>query len=159
MGLSDQSGAMTLFDYADGNGSPHASTHRGVIEKLHNSEATELVVRAETVDSVLASEGIGHLTLLKIDAEGHEYAILRGASRALATGSIDVVQFEFNEMNVISRIFVRDFYEVLDGYALYRMVVDGLAPLGEYRARTHELFFLHNLVAIRNGLAGAATLV
>jgi hypothetical protein len=39
------------------------------------------------------------------------------------------------------------------------MVVDGLAPLGTYRARTHELFFGHNIVAIRDGLSYAADLL
>ncbi len=153
IGLSNQSGVMTLFDYAEGSGSPHASLHRAVIEGLHHSETSALEVRVETVDSVLSREGVEHLNLLKIDAEGHEYAILKGASKSIAAGHIDVIQFEFNEMNVISRVFLRDFYELLSDFTLYRMVVDGLAPLGTYHARTHELFFLHNIVAIRKGAA------
>jgi hypothetical protein len=62
-------------------------------------------------------------------------------------------------MNVINRVFLRDFYQVLEGFSFYRMVVDGLAPLGTYRARTHELFFGHNIVAIRDGLSYAADLL
>jgi hypothetical protein len=61
-------------------------------------------------------------------------------------------------MNVVNRVFLRDFYDELGGYSLYRMVVDGLAPLGPYRARTHELFFGHNILAIRDGLSYADAL-
>jgi hypothetical protein len=39
------------------------------------------------------------------------------------------------------------------------LVSDGLAPVGEYRARTHELFFLHNVVAIRRSLPYAGVLI
>ena len=49
------------------------------------------------------------LNLLKIDAEGNEYKILLGAKQALQANIIDVIQFEFNEMNVISRVFMKDF--------------------------------------------------
>jgi len=99
------------------------------------------------------------LQLLKVDAEGHELAILRGAQRAIRSGVVDIVQFEFNEMNVTSRVFFKDFYEVLPGFSFHHMVVDGLAPMGTYRPRTHELFILQNVVAIRDGLDYGAKLL
>jgi hypothetical protein len=83
---------------------------------------------------------------------------LRGAQHAIASGSIDLIQFEFNEMNVMSRVFFKDFYDVLPGYSFYRMVVDGLAPMGGYVARTHEVFVLHNIIAVRDGFAAGASL-
>jgi FkbM family methyltransferase len=153
MGLSDSSGSANLYDYAGndtGTGSPHASLHRGVIEDLHNARSASIEVEVGTVDEVLCSQQIHHLNLLKIDAEGHELQILRGASNAIREGHVDIVQFEFNEMNVVSRVFFHDFYDVLPGFSFYRMVVDGLAPVGAYNARTHELYFLHNVVAIRD---------
>lgn len=159
LGLSDQLGRRSLYDYADAPGSPHASLHRDVIETVHRANSVAIDVNVTTVDEHLASIDAERLDLLKIDAEGHELAILRGASRAIQSKRIDVIQFEFNEMNVMNRVFLRDFYEELPGYALYRMVVDGLAPLGRYRARTHELFFGHNIVAIRDGLSYAADLL
>jgi hypothetical protein len=87
-----------------------------------------------------------------VDAEGHELAILRGAREAIVSRRVDVVQFEFNEMNIFSRVFFKDFYDALPGFAFYRMVTDGLAEIGPYQPRTHELFFLQNIVAIRDDL-------
>jgi FkbM family methyltransferase len=159
LGLSDKPGHRTLYDYASASGSPHASLDREVIETVHHSDSIGIDVKVTTIDEHLASSGTDRLDLLKIDAEGHELAILRGASDAIASKRIDVIQFEFNEMNVINRVFLRDFYQVLEGFSFYRMVVDGLAPLGTYRARTHELFFGHNIVAIRDGLSYAADLL
>jgi FkbM family methyltransferase len=153
-GLSDRRGKEMLYDYegaADGVGSPHASLHREVIEDTHGSDAIGIEVDVTTVDDVLTSSNIDHLSLLKVDAEGHELTILKGARRALLEGRIDLVQFEFNEMNVVSRVFFKDFYEALPGFTFYRMVIDGLAPVGDYRPRTHEIFSLHNIVAIRDG--------
>jgi FkbM family methyltransferase len=155
VGLSDHSGRVELYDYrdiAEGAGSPHASLHREVIEQVHHAQAVAIDVEVKSISQVMKSENVQHLSLLKIDAEGHELPILKGAAEAIAAGRVDVVQFEFNEMNVMSRVFFRDFYDALPGFSFYRMVVNGLAPMGDYRPRTHELFFLHNVVAVRDGV-------
>jgi FkbM family methyltransferase len=161
LGLSDRPGRATLFDYASigGDGSPHASLHRQVIADLHHSDVATIDVEVTTVDEQIESLGIERLSLLKVDAEGHELRILQGAVKSITSRAIDVVQFEFNVTNVISRVFFKDFYETLPGYSFYRMVVDGLAPMGPYRARTHELFSLHNVIAIRDGLDYSALLI
>jgi FkbM family methyltransferase len=165
LGLSDRRGTLQLYDYqgasasGTGAGSSHASVHPEVFSDIHHGEATAVEVEVTTVDDFLDSAGIDHLTLLKIDAEGHELAILRGATRALTAGRISIVQFEFNEMNVISRVFFRDFYEALPAFDFFRMVVDGLAPMGAYQPRTHELFIPQNVVAIRSGLEGREAIV
>jgi FkbM family methyltransferase len=162
LALSDRSGSDHLYDYAATTadvGSAHATLHPQVIEGIHHGQAMGLEVQVTTVDDFMESQRIQHLNLLKIDAEGHELAILRGARRAIASDAIDLVQFEFNEMNVVSRVFFKDFYEVLPGYSFYRMVVNGLVSIGDYRPRSHELFILQNVVAIRNDLPYKARLL
>jgi FkbM family methyltransferase len=158
LGLSDRPGTVKLYDHASGSGSAHASLHEHVIETIHSGNAQAIEVEVTTVDDFMKAHEVAHLNLLKVDAEGHELAILRGAQSGIATGAIDIVQFEFNEMNVVSRVFFKDFYDVLPGYSFYRMVVDGLVPIGDYRARTHEMFVLHNVIAIRPGFAAGGLL-
>jgi FkbM family methyltransferase len=162
LALSDRSGSVQLYDYAATTadvGSAHATLHRQVIEGIHHSQATGLEVQVATVDDFMESQKIEHLNLLKVDAEGHELAILRGARRAILSGAIDLVQFEFNEMNVMSRVFFKDFYDVLPGYSFYRMVLNGLVPVGDYQPRSHELFILQNIVAVRNDFQYKARLL
>jgi FkbM family methyltransferase len=162
LGLSDRAGKVPLYDHAaatSGVGSAHATLHAQVIEGIHHGSAGGFEVEVSTVDDFMKANGITHLSLLKVDAEGHELAILRGAQHAIAAEAVDVIQFEFNEMNVMSRVFFKDFYDVLPGFSFYRMVVDGLAPLGAYAARTHEIFILQNVIAIRDKFAGGASLI
>lgn len=160
--LSDVAGSAPLYDHAMATataGTAHASLHAQVIERIHHGQATVHEVQVTTIDDFVKSHEIRHLNLLKIDAEGHELAILHGARHAIESAQIDLVQFEVNEMNVMSRVFFKDFYDVLPGFTFYRMVSDGLAPLGPYQARTHELFILQNVVAIRDHLDYGAQLV
>ncbi len=53
-------------------------------------------VPCTTVDAVLESEGIDDLRLLKIDVEGFEPEVLRGARRALEEGAVPRILFEFS---------------------------------------------------------------
>ena len=112
-----------------------------------------------TVDAFMAAHDIERIAMLKVDAEGHELAILRGARQAIERKAVDIVQFEFNEMNVMSRVFFRDFYDALPDFTFYRMASNGLAPMGPYQPRTHELFILQNIVAIRDGFDHLSSLV
>ena len=74
--------------------------------------------------------------------------VLRGASELIKEGRLGIVQFEFNTMNVFSRSFMRDFYQILPGYRFYRIVRDGLIAMGGYNPLMMELFGHQNIVAI-----------
>jgi len=143
---------LTLYDYQDHpQGSQHASLHQGVIEQIHQGVAATWNVEVITIDDFLKQERLDNVDLLKIDTEGHEYEVLLGAREAIARRSIEIIHIEFNEMNVISRVFCRDFCQLLQDYDFYRMLPDGLLPLGAYTALTWELFAYQNLVAILRG--------
>lgn len=144
-----QVGSLDLFDYADEDGSSHASVYKDVFEKIHHRAHVSHRVEVTTVDSFLEHEEVGQIVLLKIDTEGHELAVLAGASRALAEGRIDVVHFEFNEMNIASRTFIGDFFQHLPGFDLYRLLPNGWISV---RNRPLEnVFAFQNIVAIRRG--------
>lgn len=53
-----------------------------------------LDVRTVTLDSYAREHGISHIDLLKIDTEGHEPAVLRGARELLTAGRVDFVLAE-----------------------------------------------------------------
>ena len=72
----------------------------------------------------------------------------KGAQKLLAGKSIRLIQFEFNEMNVISRNYMRDFLELLSNYQLHRLLPDGLLPLNNCVLDT-ELFGFQNILAIQ----------
>lgn len=89
------------------------------------------------------------IDLLKLDVEGHEFAVLRGASRMLAEGRIDVIQFEGGGTWLDARITFRDFWELLSPrFDLFRLCRNGLAPIPRY-SEALEVYTTANYVAVR----------
>ncbi len=150
--LGKRSGEIEIFDYSDEAGSQHASVYREVIEDVHRRPSAAWTVRCETLDAVADELNLTAIGLLKIDTEGHELAVLQGARRLLESGAIDVVQFEFNEMNVISRVFMRDFFALLPNYRIYRLLGDGAIEFQTYDPTFMEVFAYQNIACIRRDL-------
>ncbi len=48
-----------------------------------------------TVDEQMKTLGLSHLFLLKIDAEGFDPLVLRGARETLSNRRVDMLQFEY----------------------------------------------------------------
>jgi hypothetical protein len=51
-------------------------------------------------------------------------------------------------MNVVSRVFMKDFFDLMAGFEFYRTLRDGLMPLGQYSPMKCELFAFQNIVAL-----------
>lgn len=150
IGMSDKAGIIQLYDYNDQVGSSHASIYKGVFEKIHKKNSTQFDVEVSTVDCFCNENNISKIALLKIDTEGHEYQILQGAKRMLTEQRIQMIHFEFNEMNIISRTFINDFMELLPSFSFYRMLPAGLANVDYLRPCHLEIYAYQNIVAIKN---------
>jgi FkbM family methyltransferase len=148
LALSDADGEATL--YAPEPGSVVGSLTEPP-ESRRNEFPSEQMARTATLESWSRSAGLGAVDVLKLDVEGHEMRILRGAGRVL--DSIQVIQFEFGPWHVYERVFFRDFWDLLtaEGYRLYRLGPGGLSALDEYSERD-EVFLPTNYFASRNAL-------
>ncbi|NLR62695.1 FkbM family methyltransferase [Chitinophaga varians] len=149
MAAGDHEAETVMYDYSGAGGSEHASMYREVIETLHDGVAEAVAITQTTLDEYVQSHQIDEIALLKIDTEGHELPVLKGARQCIAAGMVNVIQIEFNEMNVISRTFFKDIIDLLPGYHFYRLLPDGLQPLGKYNPAHYEIFSFQNIVAIR----------
>lgn len=150
LALADEVGALELYDYMSHEGSQHATLLKGVIDGIHHGQVQRAQVPVSTLDAYCKQRGIERIDLLKIDVEGFEFKVLQGARRMLAEQRIDVIQFEFNEMNVLSRAFVNDFACCLQGsHRLYRLLPHGLLPLRTGGHWVNEQFVFQNIVALR----------
>ncbi|MDX1973867.1 MAG: FkbM family methyltransferase, partial [Candidatus Sumerlaeia bacterium] len=73
---------------------PHSTYHS--LERRFDSGATESVP-ITTLDAWFAKTGVSRIDLLKIDVEGHEPAVLEGASKSIAEGRIKSIVLECRE--------------------------------------------------------------
>ena len=106
-------------------------------------------IEVRTLDSFCASEGIERIDFLKLDVEGHEVAVLRGAQAMLDRGAISMIQFEFGPANIYSRTYFYNFWTMLsDKYDLFRIVPGGVAPITHYGEHL-EVFLTTNYFAMR----------
>lgn len=150
-GCSDREEELVLYDYADSPGSEHASVYQEQFSDNLKAEAVGHKVKCITVDGFMESQDITNVDLLKIDVEGHEMAVLRGTENALREGRIRAVHFEFNEMHVHAGVFFKDFFDFFEGFALFRLLPDGMVALPHYNPAMCEIFGFQNIVALRKG--------
>ena len=89
---------------------------RGVLKDLHRAKTIkETNVPLITLDAYCCAASIRGIDFLKIDTEGNELKVLKGSQAMIQKNAIRAIQFEFNEMNVVSRVFLKDFYDILAG--------------------------------------------
>ncbi len=152
--LGSAESELEFFDYRDENGSSHASLYKGVIEEIHGKPSTSCKVQVRTLDDVAEEYGIRHVDLLKVDTEGHELAVLQGGEGLIRAGGVDVIQFEFNEMNVVSRVFFKDFWDFLPEYDIFRLLQGGgVMRITSYIPAFCEIFAFQNIICVRKGLS------
>ena len=157
LGLSDEEKTVELYSYTvDGNEvSLISSIDRRLptqVVQVEVSATEQITVR--TLDSFCEEHRIARIDFLKLDVEGHELAVLRGAKQMLAAGAVSIIQFEFGPANIYSRTYFYDFWTILSSaYDIYRIVPGGIVPIGYYGEHL-EIFLTTNYVAVRRGLAG-----
>lgn len=149
VGLSNKKEKLFLYDHGHNDGSAHASLHKGVIEQIHNSSSISYEVDVDFIDDFVLQHQIEKINLLKIDTEGNELNVLLGAKDSLKAGRIEAIHFEFNEMNVISNTFFKNFWDLLIEFDFYRVLHDGMHHIQTYNALTCEIFAYQNIVAIK----------
>jgi FkbM family methyltransferase len=147
LALSDSSGEGRLHIVHEGAGSNSVVPFTAPVA----SGETEPITFS-TVDDFCADHGIDRVRLLKVDAEGHDLAVLRGAQRMFDGQTIDLAQFEYNHRWIDARVFLLDAFQLLQGHG-YR--VGKVTPRGvEVYERWHpelEKFVEGNYLAFVPG--------
>lgn len=145
-GLSDREESAAL--HTDALGSGMASVYRRRLDHFGRSFGDSVPVMLRRLDDVCAELSVTRIDLLKLDVEGHELAVLRGAGDMLTSGAIRMIQWEMGGCNLDSRTSLQDFWYLLhEHFDIFRIVSDGLAPITQYREQL-EVFMCSNFVAI-----------
>jgi FkbM family methyltransferase len=141
--LAASEGEADFFSNAVGSGTNSLSALSG--------ETVERV-RTTTLDAFVVENGLRNVGLLKIDAEGFDFEVLKGGERTLAAGLVEVAQFEYNGQWLVNHRALRDVFEYLRGkpYRFGKLAGRSIELYAEWHPEL-DRFFENNYVLIRNG--------
>lgn len=150
MGLSDAPGRCTIVVPKRDIGMTSLHGRASLNECGLGSETQTSEVELTTVDRYIDASQINEVDLMKIDVEGHELRVLRGAMQSLAAGRIGLMQIEYGGAYIDARTMLLDIFELLrpHGYRLFKLYTNGLRPAEGYDPRL-ETFRYSNWVAAR----------
>lgn len=151
-GLGKEAGIFPF--YTDSPGSGIASLTKRQLDYLGVDFDYSEDVLIDTLDEYCLANNIKEIDLLKLDVEGHEFDVLEGSKEMLKRKMIKMISFEFGGCNIDTRIFLRDFYYLLNefGFLLYRITPSGYFYLLDNYSEKLELFRTTNFLAIRKDL-------
>lgn len=111
-------------------------------------------VRMTTMDSFLEQRGIERVTMVKIDTEGFDLDVLRGAKNTLAQGRIDLVQFEYNWRWLLNKSSLLDVFDFIKDkpYRLGKLVGNSIIVHDDWHFEL-DRFFENNYVLVLKGSA------
>jgi hypothetical protein len=95
--VSDRIGEATFFDYG------HLATCNSLegdnqFAVRSGNPARTISVPCITLDQFCEQEKVDHIDILKVDTEGHDLSVLKGATRTLRDRGVSFVHVEFNSM-------------------------------------------------------------
>ncbi len=116
-------------------------------EKL--SEPQLMPVLQTTLDLYCQRQGINRIHFLKIDVEGGEFDVLKGASGLLKRGKIDYLQFEYGGTYQNSEITLQQVFDYLTQfrYAIFKIHPNQLEYIPEFLPQ-FETFEYSNFLAV-----------
>jgi FkbM family methyltransferase len=126
---------------------PGAGTNSLVYtENIQNQKMES--VHLTTLDYFVEQNNISHISLLKIDAEGHDPDVIKGAERLIANQNIGVIQFEYNWRWIFGNNFLRNVFMNLseNGYHLGKVTPKGIQFFPRYSIEL-ETFVESNYIA------------
>ena len=149
--MADKPGEMKLYDFRSEDGSTQASLSASAVA-LYSADLVEHTVNCTTVDAFMEKFGLKRIDLLKIDTEGHDLSVMRGAAKVLRQGLIGMIQFEFIPANIATGVTMHAIFEALSGYRIGRMCLNGSVRwLDPYDVKRCEIYVTQNLIAVPLG--------
>lgn len=138
----------TAILYSNENASGMSSIFNRRLDHFDSKLENKEEIKLERIDSFCRNNNINHIHLLKLDVEGNEMNILKGAENLIRSNSIDFIQFEFGACNIDSKTFFQDFFYFLNPrYKIYRILKNGLVLINRYET-TLEVFLTTNFLAV-----------
>jgi len=142
LALSDSIGTIDFYEQQD------AGELSSAIEKWAYGPISKIEVETTTIDSELSRLQIDYLDYVKIDTEGFDLKVLKGAINSIMHNKIAFIQFEYNEAWSFTGATLMNAYEILEknGYKIFLIKPKGLY---HYDVKKYgEFYAFSNFIAI-----------
>lgn len=139
--LSATVGEATFYSEEDGGGTNSLSQLSGLKAE---------VVKLTTIDEFLQQTGIDAIQMVKIDTEGFDLLVLKGAEKSLSEGVIELVQFEYNWRWLLNHSCLRDIFDLIADkpYRFGKLVGNSIEFYDQWHFEL-DRFFENNYVLLR----------
>ena len=114
IGLSDTEGSLSAYFSSERH--EIATCVAAFSEGFHQYQPEVRSVSVTTGDRYCLAKGIEAIDFLKIDVEGFEPQVLRGFNTMLNSRQIEVIQFEYGYINIVTLFLLKDFYDFFSGF-------------------------------------------
>jgi FkbM family methyltransferase len=147
-GLGDKDETLTLYSNIKSNTQSSLfkrdMSHWDEDYNLTNEES----IKITTLDSFCSENNIEYIDFLKLDVEGYEMNMFRGANNFITNKKIGAIQFELGVASVDGKYFFKDvFYLLKDNYKIYRITPRNLFEIKQYNEQL-EVFLTTNYLAV-----------
>lgn len=141
-------GMRSFVWYRDSRGNETSASgffNRPANNGLLNS--TTIEVKTDTIDNFCFTHAITYVHFIKIDTEGAELDILRGAEKLLNNKAIGAIQFEYGGTYPDAKITLHQVYDLLTsyGYSIFRIMPGGLIRVVHWRDALESYRFANYL--------------
>ncbi|WP_198285080.1 FkbM family methyltransferase [Solidesulfovibrio carbinoliphilus] len=155
LALADMAGRLRFHHYRESPTWSGFFRRRGEEARGSVGAPEVLTVACDTLDAYCRTEGIFHIDFLKIDVEGAEPAVLRGAAGLLAAGAVDALQFEYGGTFADARATLRSAFDflALRDYVLFTEADGDFTPVETWSDRLEDYAYA-NYLAVHRRLAG-----
>jgi FkbM family methyltransferase len=116
-GLGSKVEDRPLYIYADGSGNNSLFQRKGLEDGwgLSTPKRSE-IIHLDTIDNYCAKNGIEIIDFMKVDVEGFEIEVFKGAAGMLKEGRIHRIQFEYGGCNIDARVLLKDIFDYFSDY-------------------------------------------
>jgi FkbM family methyltransferase len=148
-GLSSTSRQAKLFVFGEGNGMNSLHRRQGLEYLGLAPQEREETIELQTLDEYCSKHDVVKIDYLKLDVEGHELEVLRGAENALNDGRIGMAQFEYGGCNIDSRVLLKDIFDFVQSlpYVVCKILPESIQQLSGY-SQALETFQYSNWLLI-----------
>jgi FkbM family methyltransferase len=155
LGLSSAAGETTLYVFSKGSGTNSLYRRQGLEDGFGlTTQQYEETIRLNTLDAYCQHVGVEVIDFLKVDVEGHELEVFKGATEMLTQGNIKRIQFEYGGCNIDARVLLKDLFEFFEpyGYTFYKIYPRDLRRVPRYDQGL-ENFQYQNWAVVANDIS------